>query len=58
MNKTPLLEFIYNRRKTATETKEAAVELRVTYERRQKYMSTGIRFCLNLQTKGKKNRTF
>ena len=43
MNKTPLLEFVYNRRKTATATKEAAVELRATYERRQKYMSTGIR---------------
>jgi len=43
MNKTPLLEFVYNRRKTATASKEAAVELRATYERRQKYMSTGIR---------------
>lgn len=43
MNKTPLLEFVFNRRKTATATKEAAVELRATYERRQKYMSTGIR---------------
>ena len=43
MNKTPLLEFVYNRRKPATATKEAAVELRATYERRQKYMSTGIR---------------
>ena len=43
MNKTPLLEFVFNRRKTATASKEAAVELRATYERRQKYMSTGIR---------------
>lgn len=43
MNKTPLLEFVYNRRKTATASKEAAVELRATYERKQKYMSTGIR---------------
>ena len=43
MNKTPLLEFVYNRRKTATASKEAAVELRATYERSQKYMSTGIR---------------
>ena len=27
MNKTPLLEFVYNRKKTATKNREAAVEL-------------------------------
>lgn len=43
MNKTPLLEFVFNRRKTATSSKEASVELRITFDRRQKYMSTGIR---------------
>ena len=41
MNKTPLVEFVYNRHKTASATKEAAVELRVTFERKQKYMTTG-----------------
>ena len=34
MNKTPLVEFVYNRHKTASATKEAAVELRVTFERK------------------------
>ena len=43
MNKTPLLEFVYNRKKTAGTNREAAVELRITFERRQKYMTTGIR---------------
>ena len=43
MNKTPLLEFVYNRKKTATKNRETAVELRITFERKQKYMTTGIR---------------
>ena len=43
MNKTPLVEFVYNRHKTASATKEAAVELRVSYQKEQKYMSTGVR---------------
>lgn len=43
VNKTPLLEYVWNRYKKATSTKEAVVELRITYERKQKYMSTGIR---------------
>ena len=43
MNKTPLLEFVYNRKKTAGTNREAAVELRITFERKQKYMTTGIR---------------
>ena len=43
MNKTPLLEFVYNRKKTAGTNREGAVELRITFERKQKYMTTGIR---------------
>ena len=43
MNKTPLLEFVFNRKKTAATNREAAVELRITFERKQKYMTTGIR---------------
>lgn len=43
MNKTPLVEFVYNRHKTGSATKEAAVELRVSYQKEQKYMSTGVR---------------
>ncbi len=37
MNKTPLLEFVYNRKKTVATNREAAVELRITFERKQKY---------------------
>lgn len=40
--KTPHLTYIYNRYGKATSKKEAVVELRITYERRQKYISTGI----------------
>ena len=43
MNKTPLLEFVFNRKKTAGTNREGAVELRITFERKQKYMTTGIR---------------
>lgn len=41
--KAPLLALIYDRKKKATATKEAPVELRITYNRRQKYMTTGVR---------------
>ena len=40
---TPLLAFVYDRKKKATSTKEAPVELRITFNRRQKYMATGVR---------------
>lgn len=40
--KMPLLEYVYNRYKKATSTKEAVVELRITYDRKQKYMTTNI----------------
>ena len=40
--KTPLLQYVWNRYGKATSKKEAVVELRITFERRQKYISTGI----------------
>jgi site-specific recombinase XerD len=40
--KTPLVQYVWNRYGKATSKKEAVVELRVTYERRQKYISTNI----------------
>lgn len=43
MNTTPLLSFIYDRKHVGTVKKEAPVELRVTYDRKQKYISTGIK---------------
>lgn len=39
----PSLTLVYDRKKVATTTKEASVELRVTYGRKSKYMSTGVR---------------
>lgn len=42
-NATPILEFVYNRYGKATARKDAVVELRITYMRKQKYMSTGVR---------------
>lgn len=39
----PSLTFVYDRKKVATTTKEASVELRISHERKSKYMATGIR---------------
>jgi hypothetical protein len=41
--KSPSIKFIYDRKKVGTKTKEAPVELRVTYDYKQKYMATGIK---------------
>lgn len=38
----PKITFIYDRYKKASTKRKAAVELRITYNRRQKYISTGI----------------
>lgn len=39
----PTLTLVYDRKKVATSSKEASVELRVTHERKSKYLATGIR---------------
>jgi integrase len=41
-NKLPQIHLIYNRYKKASPTQKAIVEIRVTYNRQQKYMSTGV----------------
>jgi site-specific recombinase XerD len=41
-NKFPQLHFIYNRYKKASPAKKAVVELRITYDYKQKYISTGV----------------
>jgi site-specific recombinase XerD len=41
-NKLPQIHLIYNRYKKASLTQKAIVEIRVTYNRQQKYMSTGV----------------
>ena len=51
--KTPSLSFVYNRYKKASLTKKASIEIRITYNRKQKYISTGIRLYLNQWKKNK-----
>lgn len=36
------ITFIYNRRKTASPIKKASIEMRITHDKKQKYISTGI----------------
>lgn len=43
MISTPILTFVYDRRKRASNHKEGSVELRITFERRQKFITTGVR---------------
>ena len=52
INKYPQLVFVYNRRKTASPTNKAAVELRITYNCKQKFLSTGIMLYPNQWKKG------
>ena len=53
MRTLPNVELVYDRRHTATATKEATVELRVSYRKEQKYMSTGIRLLPKHWHRGK-----
>ena len=39
----PILTYIYNRYRKASPTRDAVVELRIAYNNKQKYLSTGIR---------------
>lgn len=41
-NKLPQIHLIYNRYRKASPTQKAVVEIRITYNRQQKYMSTGV----------------
>lgn len=43
---TPTFKWIFNRKKTATQTKEAPVELRVTWQRKTCHLTTGVRLYL------------
>ena len=51
-NKFPQITFIYDRHSTATLSKKSAVEMRITFNRKQKYISTGIRLLPNQWKKG------
>lgn len=43
---TPVFKLIFNRKKTATQKKEASVELRITWQRKAYYLATGVRLYL------------
>jgi site-specific recombinase XerD len=52
-NNFPQIHLIYNRYKKASSTKKAVVEIRVTYNYQQKYISTGIWLYPHQWNKGK-----
>lgn len=51
--KFPTITLIYNRRHTASPTRKASIELRITYNRQQKYYSTGIAIYPSQWKKGR-----
>ncbi len=52
-NKLPQISFVFNRRKTASPTRKASVEMRITYNYKQKYISSGISLYSNQWKDGK-----
>lgn len=48
----PKIAYIYDRYKKATSTRQASIEMRITYQRKQKYISTGISLYPNQWKKG------
>lgn len=40
---TPIFKLVYDRKKKASNTTEGSIELRITYNRIQKYVTTGVR---------------
>jgi len=52
-NRFPQVSFVFDRYKKASLTKRASVELRISYNYRQKYMSTGILLYSNQWKQGR-----
>lgn len=42
-NRMPTVTFIYDRKKTATRSRGAVIEIRISYDYKKKYLSTGIK---------------
>lgn len=53
INKQPQITFVFNRRKNTSLTVKSAVEMRITYDYKQKYIATGVMLYLNQWKKGK-----
>lgn len=52
-NKLPQIHLVYNRYKKASSNKPASVEIRITHNYKQKYISTGIKLYPNQWKNGK-----
>lgn len=52
INKYPQVSFVYDRRHIATVNRKASVDIRISYDRKQKYISTGILLYPNQWKKG------
>ena len=46
--KIPTIQFVFDRKKTASKTRKGIIEMRITYLRKRKYMTTGIK-CFQSQ---------
>lgn len=53
INKVPQVTYIYDRYKKASSNTKAAIEMRITYDKKQKYISTGIFIYSNQWKNGK-----
>lgn len=47
MAKYPTTRFVFDRKKTATNEKKALIQIEILWERKKKYISTGVRVCKN-----------
>jgi len=52
-NKYPQISFVFDRRKTASLTAKSSVDMRICYNYKQKFISTGIRLYSNQWKNGK-----
>ena len=50
--KLPSVDFVFDRRGLATKKKRGVVELRITHERKRKYISTGVRLLITEWSNG------
>lgn len=52
-NKSPQITFVFDRKKQATPTVKSSVDMRITYDYKQKYLSTGIKLFSTQWKNGK-----
>lgn len=53
MSSLPSITVVFNRRKTASKSKKGAVEIRISHNHRQRYVSTGVHVYINEWKNGK-----